>query len=205
VFRWYSAGWGRYTQADPVGLKTDLNLYSYVSGRPTATSDPFGLCKIEVRFADLSGGRGAWHHAYVLATDQAGTRYYRGGPGARPSTPLTASAIGLTKHAGQESATPRGHSGAFGTIQTELGDHAPNTVDWDAGTPPAVEALNNNCRCDAYAKCFEKVLSNIQNARVPYDPTSSNSNAVASTLLQQCLGRRFSPPVFSPGWNYPLF
>jgi RHS repeat-associated protein len=43
IFRWYRAGWGRYTQADPIGLTADLHLYRYVGGNPVRYSDPRGL------------------------------------------------------------------------------------------------------------------------------------------------------------------
>lgn len=43
VFRWYRAGWGRYTQADPIGLDDGPNLYTYVRGLPTTLIDPLGL------------------------------------------------------------------------------------------------------------------------------------------------------------------
>ncbi len=43
VFRWYRSGWGRYTQADPIGIHGGLNLYAYVNGQPTAHTDRFGL------------------------------------------------------------------------------------------------------------------------------------------------------------------
>jgi RHS repeat-associated protein len=45
IFRWYRAGWGRYTQADPM-IKVDrsrTDVYSYVEGRPITHVDPFGL------------------------------------------------------------------------------------------------------------------------------------------------------------------
>jgi RHS repeat-associated protein len=44
VFRWYRSGWGRYTQADPIGMVDGPHLYSYVNGRPTMMIDPSGLC-----------------------------------------------------------------------------------------------------------------------------------------------------------------
>lgn len=43
IFRWYRSGWGRYTQADPIGLESSLNLYGYVDDDPIGTIDPTGL------------------------------------------------------------------------------------------------------------------------------------------------------------------
>lgn len=43
IFRWYRAGWGRYTQSDPIELLPGPNLYSYTFGNPIRYSDRFGL------------------------------------------------------------------------------------------------------------------------------------------------------------------
>jgi RHS repeat-associated protein len=45
VFRWYRSSWGRYGQADPIGLTvgSSTHLYSYVDGRPTFARDRLGL------------------------------------------------------------------------------------------------------------------------------------------------------------------
>ena len=43
IFRWYRAGWGRYTQPDPKGMSADLNLYRYVRNMPIEAFDPLGL------------------------------------------------------------------------------------------------------------------------------------------------------------------
>jgi RHS repeat-associated protein len=45
IFRWYRAGWGRYTQVDSLGLAAGMNLFEYVDANPVRWSDPFGLIK----------------------------------------------------------------------------------------------------------------------------------------------------------------
>jgi RHS repeat-associated protein len=43
IFRWYRAGWGRYTQGDPIGLKAGSNLYEYGSDNAIRNFDQRGL------------------------------------------------------------------------------------------------------------------------------------------------------------------
>lgn len=45
VFRWYRAGWGRYTQADPAGFYGGIHFYAYVADNPLVAADPLGLWK----------------------------------------------------------------------------------------------------------------------------------------------------------------
>ena len=40
--RYYSPGLGRFLQTDPVGIKDDLNLYTYVGNDPLDRTDPTG-------------------------------------------------------------------------------------------------------------------------------------------------------------------
>lgn len=84
VFRWYRAGWGRYTQADPIGIYGDINLFKYAINNPTSFYDPSGLASIEynvrrtdVDLADLDSrcrdtrggvsGGGCTANAYAVA------------------------------------------------------------------------------------------------------------------------------------------
>lgn len=55
--RWYEAGTGRYTRPDPLGLRSGINLFSYVGARPLRFTDPLGLYVIE-DFTDYQTGPG---------------------------------------------------------------------------------------------------------------------------------------------------
>jgi hypothetical protein len=47
MFRWYTSDWGRYTQADPLGVAvSDANLYVYAGNDPVDFIDPSGQVKI---------------------------------------------------------------------------------------------------------------------------------------------------------------
>src|SRR6185436_17377620 len=43
--RWYRSDWGRYTQADPLGLSATNNVFAYVDGSPVNFVDPLGFAK----------------------------------------------------------------------------------------------------------------------------------------------------------------
>ena len=69
-FRWYRAGWGRYSQADPLGggnlfrgLDVPESLYEYAQGNPLVFFDPLGLCTCSDQCPEWSyfgvGGGGA--------------------------------------------------------------------------------------------------------------------------------------------------
>jgi RHS repeat-associated protein len=66
IFRWYRAGWGRYTQADPIGIKGGLNLYRYGNANPIGAIDQTGLAvnlvcrRVNVGQGLLAGLVGAW-------------------------------------------------------------------------------------------------------------------------------------------------
>lgn len=48
IFRWYRAGWGRYTQVDPLPTRLGYISYGYVEGNPLYFVDPLGLTKVHV-------------------------------------------------------------------------------------------------------------------------------------------------------------
>jgi RHS repeat-associated protein len=42
IFRWYRPNWGRYSQADPIGLRGGLHLYAYANLNALSSIDPHG-------------------------------------------------------------------------------------------------------------------------------------------------------------------
>jgi len=46
-YRWYRPDWGRYTQADPLGLRGGMNLFVYVGSSPLYFVDEDGLFAID--------------------------------------------------------------------------------------------------------------------------------------------------------------
>ncbi|WP_428624591.1 RHS repeat-associated core domain-containing protein, partial [Sedimenticola sp.] len=51
-FRDYDPTIGRYVQGDPIGLRGDLNTYSYVGMNSMIRFDPYGLCDITGEYMD---------------------------------------------------------------------------------------------------------------------------------------------------------
>lgn len=71
--RWYEPQTGRYDSADPLGLKTGINLFSYGAGNPVANSDPDGRFLLSPRW---TGCPAAWFLIAKFAWQgQHGNRY----------------------------------------------------------------------------------------------------------------------------------
>ena len=68
-FRWYRAGWGRYTQSDPIGLQPRASgadhLIAYSRGNPLLFFDENGL-DVRVCCRPLqSGALRTWDHCFI--------------------------------------------------------------------------------------------------------------------------------------------
>ena len=76
--RYYDPNTGRFLGEDPSKFTGGLDFYTYVSNRAGNFVDPWGLCKVQLRFSSL--GAGLYDHAYLLVSDNNFTFYVRGGP-----------------------------------------------------------------------------------------------------------------------------
>jgi RHS repeat-associated protein len=219
----YDATIGRYVQSDPLGPAGGPHSYAYTGNHPLRYVDPFGLCRIDVRFSRLGPG---WYHAYIVTSDTDGTQnYYRGGPsGLGPSGGSSgATSAGTGGSSSQSSDSSRSgpsnsgnssspgsgpggagrNNGPWGPIATEYGRYVPGTIDWDPNDPPTMNVLDNNepCTCnDALAQAMQ----DIEYAYLPYNPFSTNSNAVVREALERTGYAPGTPPVWAPGWNTQL-
>ena len=220
--RYYHPGLQRFIAEDPIGLVAGTNLYSYANNNPVNFTDPLGLCRIEARFSHLSLG---YHHAFIVTTDPSGTQnYYRGGPTAQgpsggSSGALSSASSGASSGSmtGRKSGSNSGNSsspgsgpggpgqnnGPWGQIGATYGPYTPRSVDWDPAAR-SMTVLDNNAACGPYDARFEQIMRDIQNASIPYNPLTTNSNAVAREALERAGLNPGRPPVWTPGWNTRL-
>jgi RHS repeat-associated protein len=191
--RYLHPGLQRFTSEDPFRFPWAGNIYLYVSNAPFRFTDPLGLCRVDVRFKGLVPGI---HHSYIVTTDPSGTqRYYRGGPesGASPNSGTLA---------GRKSED--GRTAGWGRIVTESGEYVPGTIDWDPGSPPTMNLLDDSSSCESYDAGFEREIRAIQSANIPYHPLSRNSNATGTEILIRNGFAPGPPPVRAPGWGTRL-
>lgn len=138
---------------------------------PVNSSDPFGLCKVDVRAKSLGLGQ---VHTFITTTEPDDTRttLYRGGPGKHNSDKETQE---KSNNAGADK-----ESGYFGDITTT--DPRPFTEGGLDSENPAgsTTVVNDDAPCAKYNKSFATTLRQIDAAHIPYHAYfgAQNSNSV---------------------------
>jgi RHS repeat-associated protein len=122
VFRFYRAGWGRYTQADPASLAGGINLFGYSRDNPTRNTDPLGLtswnCSIGIIGGSSPIGPGA---IFVLITcdsacvnnENAHAVLFGSAVGLSAGLPINISAFKTTVEDNDTSPNPQSLGGIF--------------------------------------------------------------------------------------------
>ncbi|HXH38819.1 MAG TPA: RHS repeat-associated core domain-containing protein [Thermoanaerobaculia bacterium] len=186
VFRWYCGGWGRYTQADPMGFAAGPDVYAYVLGNPIDLVDAMGLVaqlvctnNIWVGGVHLSGAA----HCRVRASCLACNRF--GLPASDETYGLEAT--GNPPYSMTTRPYPQG------------------VENYNFSAPITHEGLSD---CE-FARCVKKIHNFLGKgytgqgtAFVPaYFGLGPNSNTYAQRLIQHCGGSVTSVPYGAVGWN----
>ena len=178
IFRWYRVGWGRYSQADPIGLDGGLNLYGYGLQSPLNAVDPLGLKTCLIFTRDTSYGVTYYSHTAVWSSGTC-----KSGDGScRVSEPF------LYDPAGSYRSRERGSAGIFSGEEAALEDY----VRYQRNTGSQVEVYCFETSC-----CDEKTI--MDRADSIGDPRGFSCAASVSACISGVGPFRGVSPTSVPG------
>jgi hypothetical protein len=175
IFRWYRSGWGRYTQADPIGLAGGIQLFSYTRQNPVKFNDKRGLvCGVYWWESSIDGFWGSFPSIiHQLLTWPGGALSYGAGPDSSGSIfhgvfDFVPGAVNLTP-------TPKSPYETKHDTYLSAPSACPN--------------------CPAIHKCLNDFAAKLQAANPDYCAlSSSNCQGQVSAALSAC-GLDRNPPV----------
>ncbi len=203
--RYTSPDWSAIPQAVPyadLSNPQSLNLYSYVLNNPLQAADPDGHAQIDIRYTKIGPG---YTHSYIVVTDTNGAKtYFRAGPSA--GGPSSGSSGGLSSGSGGSSSQssqsgssassgsnssnssspgsgpggPGANAGPYGQLHADSGSYVPGTVDYETKPAASSTLLSNDQPAAGYIDQLTQYSNNINQANIPYNPLSTNSNAYAA-------------------------
>lgn len=180
IFRWYRSGWGRYTQADPVGFRGGINLYAYAEGDPVSLMDPLGLY-VQLLCRQVSAAGEKTLAKKVI--DWYKPLHCR----LRVKCPCDKeTGSGFDNTLGRENVNPKGSPGIYDTTKDSYSTAAYPPSAWSV-TP--VSGPTQDCQ---FEKCLMKAFnaqdSNNSGLLPKYNATGPNSNTFVANLITQCGG-----------------
>ncbi|MDW7557805.1 calcium-binding protein, partial [Azospirillum brasilense] len=139
---------------------------------------------IEVRYKPVTtlGVDTGFYHKYLVYTNSSGDQYYaRGGPASRTDSDLGSG--GGSDSSGSSGGSGSGDNVPFGRIETEYGEYAPGTIDFDQdGTHPR-EVLKEGNDLSGDWDRIKQNMDDIERSNTPYNPAGPNSNSAVDSAL----------------------
>lgn len=160
-----------------------------------------------------------------MVTDQDGSQYYwRGGPSkgasggfifsasggsssqssSGSSDQISGSNSGASCNSSNSTSPGSGPGGAgqntgpWGAITTEHGRYVLGTIDWNTNPAAIVQVFKNDKPFDKFQE-LNASMDRIENKLIPYNPLTTNSNAVAHQGIEDIGFPRPVAPVWAPG------
>lgn len=92
---------------------------------------------------------------------------------------------------------PGANTGPFGPLTPTTGPYNPNFIDHpgSGGPLPSMTVLDNSESCTNYNNQFNQQLQAIQQANIPYNPLTTNSNSLVNNTLTNSGLNPGPPPV----------
>ena len=174
--------------------------FTLLSPPPPPGSSP-NKCRIDVRATGFLYGHLGFlgNHLWVVYTDMSGAQYhYEALPNPYPYQP---------DYRG-DTVTPHGGTGAKSRVAKMTAGpvtalSGPQACGRDSSGNP-VPGFNPNVVTQGPHACFLLQMAKIKKEKIPYHPTTTNSNAFVHTILYNCGIKPVKPNVTTPGWNWFL-
>lgn len=93
---------------------------------------------------------------------------------------------------------------AVGQLYGQSGPYVPGTIDYSTDPTATQTLINDNQPASVYNALLQNWVNDLNNADIPYNPFTANSNAFAHQGAAILGISRPQPAAWAPGANYVL-
>jgi RHS repeat-associated protein len=210
------------------GDPQSLNLYGYVQNNPLSKFDDDGHATIDIRYTSIgpgythsyivvtdtngartffragpSAGGPSSGSSGALSSASGGSSSQSSGSGSSGSNSSNAGSSGSNSSNSSSPGSSPGGAGAdtgpWGQLHADSGPYVPGTIDYETNPAASITLLSNDLPASGYINQLQQYSVSVNQANIPYNPLSTNSNAYA-TGGAGSLGLAVpDPPVWAPG------
>jgi RHS repeat-associated protein len=227
--RYYASSMGRWMSPDKpfadqhAANPQSWNLYSYVRNNPLSSIDTNGQATIEVKYNPVAGG--AANHSFIVITDRDGSQtVFRAGPTAGAaafsqssrSSQSSGQLSGASGGSASQSSTPDSSKSNSSNSSSPGAGPTPQGNPWgqlhadkESPTDPngdnmstitgSVTVMKDDLPASSYIQGLQQFDTGLNQANIPYNPLSTNSNAYVTNALQSIGVAPPQAPVWAPG------